>query len=95
MSCARFDEVHLAALDGPLEPALRVEFDEHLAACPACAERWKGYTATVAILEGLREHEEEDSEGTHEPPLPEELVKRILLARTSANQATRGNRRSG
>ncbi len=87
-TCDRFDALHLASLDGPLPPSERAEFDGHLATCPACVDRLRGYVATVETLKGLaRDEDLEDA-----PPLPEELVGRLLAAR---RESLREGRRTG
>jgi anti-sigma factor RsiW len=88
ITCARFDELHLASLDAPLEGADRATFDLHLASCPACVERLKGYVTTSEILRGL-----DAAEAAREPaPLGEAFVQRLVSAMTTAVREDRARK---
>ncbi len=89
IDCRRFDELHRQTLDGPLAGPARAEFDEHLAGCPDCVRRLRGYVATQGALAEIGALEAAESA----PPLPESLVAAILARRGEATRrrAARGS----
>ncbi len=91
MNCRRIDVLLSTALDEALPPREQAEVDAHLATCPACVRRLKGYGVTVQVLKGLRAIEQADEP----PPVPENLVARILAARSAAAANEDQGRRIG
>src|SRR5262245_63914331 len=90
--CARIDELLSNSLDDALTPEEQADVDSHLARCPACVRRLRGYVATVAALKAAGEAERDEVP----PPIPESLVARILAARAAAvASGVRTERRSG
>jgi anti-sigma factor RsiW len=80
ITCARFDELHMESLDSPLEGADREAFDLHLADCPACVERLKGYVTASELLRGL----DEARDARPPAPLSTSLVQRMVSAMKAA-----------
>jgi anti-sigma factor RsiW len=89
--CLRFDELCSHSLDTPLAAAEQAEVDGHLARCPSCVDRMRGYVATIAALHEIGERERTETP----PPIPESLVQRILAARKAAASAPTTERRIG
>ena len=66
-------------LDGGLDPAIRQNFDRHLAACASCRRYLESYRTTLSVA---RKSELADTPARTEAP--EELVLAVLHARNAA-----------
>jgi anti-sigma factor RsiW len=51
MKCEEFRELILDAMEGSLPAANAAEWEQHRAACAACAEEWRALKATSALLD--------------------------------------------
>ena len=76
MTCREFVEFLNAYLDGDLSPAERVEFERHLAICPACVRYLASYEATVQATQAALA----DAAQTPQDA-PAELIDAILAAK--------------
>lgn len=91
MTCSDAYALLMDSLDGPLAPPEQASIDEHVAACPGCLRRLMELSRIRHCLQEMGAEEE-----TRElPPLPEDLVQRILSAGRSISTSTGGERRTG
>ena len=83
---------HLAcSLDEPLAPAAQAKVDAHLEECPACVRWLTDHVLIVEVLRGLGRIEEAELP----PPVPDHLVRRVLLAHKAAMAHHKRGRKSG
>jgi anti-sigma factor RsiW len=80
MTCQEAIDFVLSYLDGELTPAVRAEFDRHLAICESCAAYLDSYQKTVRMEQAAFSAANDAAVAA----LPEELVKAILSARAAA-----------
>jgi anti-sigma factor RsiW len=64
-------------VEGRLSAAEVARLDEHLAVCPQCIDYLESFKATLAACHSLTA-----AEFASLPPMPKDLVKAILAART-------------
>ena len=77
------DDLLGAYVEGELPPSDRRELERHLAVCPSCVAYLDSYAQTIRL-----EHAALGDPPSAEPSsLPEDLVRRILLARSRAASA--------
>jgi len=76
MNCADLEIRYCDYLDGTLDAASRQEIEQHLAACPACAEMARDVSAAVGFMEQVPQVE-----------APPELMTRILFELPEAHKA--------
>jgi anti-sigma factor RsiW len=76
VTCREFAEFLLSYVDGDLAPAVRADFDAHVAICPDCVRYLQQYVDTIAAAP-LAFADEDLAD------VPEPLVAAILAARSS------------
>ena len=76
MTCREFVEFLNAYLDGDLSPGERVEFERHLAICPACVRYLASYDATVQATQAALADVVDTPDNA-----PKELIDAILSAK--------------
>jgi predicted anti-sigma-YlaC factor YlaD len=77
MNCEQAQDLLSVSLDEPLGAPQQAAVDEHLAGCPACAERMVQQVLTLEILHGIGRIEASETPA----PLPESVLRRVLEAR--------------
>jgi anti-sigma factor RsiW len=77
VTCRECSEFLSDYLDGELDAAVRVVFDQHLSRCPNCVTYLQQFSATIRA--GRLAFADDDS--ADECPLPEEMIQAILQAR--------------
>ena len=77
MTCRELVDFLGAYFDEELADDVRVEFDEHLDACPECSAYVESYRTTVALAKDALRNPDEPVPAS----VPETLVKAILSAR--------------
>ena len=77
MTCRELVEFLAAYMDGELLEDVRLQFDEHLAACPECSAYLATYRETVKLAKDA--FQEPDAPVPMD--VPEGLVRAILAAR--------------
>ena len=77
VTCRELIDFLGAYVDGELADAVRLRFDEHLAACPECSAYVEAYRVTIRLARDAGREPTEPSPAA----VPEELVKAILSAR--------------
>ncbi len=77
MSCREFSEFLDRYVEGELGDVERLEFERHLAACPACVAYLESYRRTTRLARAL---------GASDalPGVPDELVAAVLASRRNA-----------
>jgi anti-sigma factor RsiW len=83
MTCKEFSEFIVDYRSGGLPPAVRAEFETHLAECADCARYLKTYEDTIRLARGAFGAADDDPVPAD---VPEELVQAILAARGKAKQ---------
>jgi anti-sigma factor RsiW len=77
LTCRDVTGFLLDYLTHDLDPAVRAEFEAHLAVCDACVEYIRSYEAGVRLGQSAFEHPDEAAERQ----VPSDLVAAILAAR--------------
>ena len=75
MTCKEIIEFLMDYDSGELQPAVRTEFDRHLAMCPPCVRYMKSYRETISLSKECC-----CSGEAEKTPIPDELVKAILAS---------------
>jgi anti-sigma factor RsiW len=78
LTCRECVEFLMDYLDDGLSIEVRATFERHLAACANCVRYLESYKTTTAVCK--KAFEVGDREAL--PPVPEELIKAILAARS-------------
>lgn len=77
MTCKQLTEFIVDYRSGALPPAVRVEFDSHLAECADCVRYLQTYEDTIRMARGAFAATDDPLP----PNVPEQLVQAILAAR--------------
>ncbi len=80
MTCRELHDFLAAYLERELPPEQLAEFERHMRLCPPCVRYLATYRKTIEMCRAAQEPPE------HEP-IPEELVRAILAARSKSSQA--------
>jgi anti-sigma factor RsiW len=83
VTCRKIAEFLLEYLEGTLAPAQSREFARHLKACPTCEVYLRTYQDTILLARQAM-----CTSPDLLPPVPEELIKAILQAKSAASEST-------